>query len=150
MKSTTWRKRAGRFARCDSGASIVEFAVLLPFLAFLLVGLIDFGRYTYCGILAANAARAGVQYGAQNLQTAEDTTGIKNAALKDAQNLPNLQASPSPYCLSAGAVAACTTSGAVPYLKVVASGTFTPLIKYPGLPNQIIVTGSAIERIEMQ
>jgi Flp pilus assembly protein TadG len=140
--------QARKFSRCESGASLVEFAVVAPFLILLLIGLIDLGRYTYDGILAANAARAGVQYGAQNLQTAVDATGIENAAVADAQSLPNLSASPSPYCLVGGAVSSCTTAGAVPYIKVVATGTFTPLIKYPGIPSSVQVTGSAVLRIE--
>ncbi len=134
----------------ESGASLVEFALVAPFLALLLIGMIDFGRYTYDGILAANAARAGVQYGAQSLITAVDTTGIEKAAIADAGSLPNLSASPQPYCLANGAIASCTTSGAVPYVKVVTSGTFTPLIKYPGLPASLSITGTAVMRVESQ
>jgi Flp pilus assembly protein TadG len=139
-----------RFTRCEAGASLVEFAIVLPFLVLLLIGLIDFGRYTYDGILAANAARAGVQYGAQTLVTADDIAGIKSAALADAQSLPGLTASPTPYCLVNGVVGSCTTAGAVPYIKVVTSGTFTPLIKYPGIPASVPVTASALMRVETE
>lgn len=133
--------------KCDSGASLVEFAIVLPFLALLLIGLIDFGRYMYAGIVVASAARAGVQYGAQNLQKAADTAGMKSAALADAGSLPNVSPSPSAYCLVGGVSGSCGSSAAVPYVKVVTTGTYTPLIRYPGLPASLTVTGTAIMRV---
>ncbi|HEY1883597.1 MAG TPA: TadE/TadG family type IV pilus assembly protein [Candidatus Cybelea sp.] len=136
--------------KCDSGASLVEFAVVLPFLALLLIGLIDFGRYMYAGIVIANAARAAVQYGAQTPETAADTTGMKNAAIADAGGLPNVSASPLPYCLVNGVSGSCSTAGAVTYIKVVTSGTYTPLIRYPGLPASVPVSGSAVMRVESE
>lgn len=144
------KNRTRAFVRCESGTSLVEFAIVLPFLALLLIGLIDFGRYTYDSILAANAARAGVQYGAQNLQKAADTAGMQAAAAADAQNLTGLTATPTHFCMTSGSVVACTTSGAVAYVEVVASGTFSPLVKYPGLPSSVTVTGSAVMRVENQ
>jgi Flp pilus assembly protein TadG len=139
------------FARCESGTSVVEFAVVLPLLALVLTGLIDFGRYTYDGILAANAARAAVQYGAQNLEKAADTAGMQSAGLTDAKNLSGLTVTATPYCVINGSVAAsCTAAGAVAYVKVVASGVFSPLVKYPGVPSSVTVTGSAIMRVENQ
>jgi Flp pilus assembly protein TadG len=129
---------------------MVEFAIVLPLLALLITGLIDFGRYTYDAILAANAARAAVQYGAQNLETAKDTTGMQTAGLADAKNLSGLTVTPSGYCTVSGAVGGCTGSGAVAYVKVVTSGVFSPLVKYPGLPSSVTVTGSAVMRVEDQ
>jgi len=137
--------------RSEGGAALVEFAIVLPVLAILLIGIIDYGRYAYDGILAANAARAGVDYGAQNLITAEDTTGQQNAALNDAQSLSGLTASPSPaFCMSGGAVVACTTSGSSYYVQVDTTGQFKPLVKWPGLSSSVTVSGSAIMRVEQQ
>ena len=137
--------------RSEEGVALVEFAVVLPLLALLLFGVIDFGRYAYSAIVAANAARAGVEYGAQNLVTAADTTGQQNAALADAQNLPSLTATPSaPFCMSGGAVVACTASGASYYVQVDTSGTFKPWVKWPLLPATVTVSGSATMRVEQQ
>jgi Flp pilus assembly protein TadG len=144
------KDRTRTLVRCESGTSLVEFAIVLPFLALLLIGLIDFGRYTYDAVLAANAARAAVQYGAQNLQKAEDKLGMKAAAAADAPNLPGLTVTPNPYCSVSGVNATCTTAGAVAYVQVVATGNFTPLVKYPGLPSTVTVTGSALMRVENQ
>jgi Flp pilus assembly protein TadG len=137
--------------RSEAGTALVELAMVAPLLALLLVGIIDFGRYTYDGVLAANAARAGVEYGAQNAWTAEDTTGQQNAAYADAQNLSGMTATASPpFCMLDGATVSCGTSGAVYYVKVTTTGTFTPIFKYVGLPTQVPVTGSAVMAVEDQ
>ncbi|HVN68619.1 MAG TPA: TadE/TadG family type IV pilus assembly protein [Candidatus Binatia bacterium] len=130
----------------DSGAALVEFAVVAPMLALLLIGLIDFGRYTFDAMVASNAARAGALYGAQNLITAKDTTGMTNAALADAQNLPNLTISnASYYCQSP-----CSSTAPVYYVTVTASGTFTPIIQYPGLASSIKVNETSTQRVQNQ
>jgi Flp pilus assembly protein TadG len=144
------KDRTRALVRCESGTSLVEFAIVLPFLALLLIGLIDFGRYTYDGILAANAARAAVQYGAQNLQKAADVPGMRAAAVADAGSLSGLTVTPHGYCSVSGANGSCTTSGAVAYVQATASGIFSPLITYPGLPSQVTVTGYALMRVENQ
>jgi Flp pilus assembly protein TadG len=144
------KARTRALLRCESGTSLVEFAIVLPFLALLLLGLIDFGRYTYDGILAANAARAAVQYGAQNLQKAADVPGMKAAAVADAGSLSGLTVTPNGYCSVSGSNGLCTTSGAVAYVQATATGLFYPLIKYPGLPSQVSVTGYALMRVENQ
>ncbi|MGC1905812.1 MAG: TadE/TadG family type IV pilus assembly protein, partial [Candidatus Acidiferrum sp.] len=50
-----------------SGQTVVELALLLPFLLMLVIGVTEIGRYAYYDILVANAARAGAAYGAQGL-----------------------------------------------------------------------------------
>ena len=64
----------GFFARSERGTAVVEFALVAPVFVFLLIGLIETGRFTYFWIVAEHAARSGVQYGAQNLQTASDAS----------------------------------------------------------------------------
>lgn len=51
-------------SRSQSGQTMLELALLLPFLLLLLFGVIEMGRYMYISILVANAARAGAAYGA--------------------------------------------------------------------------------------
>lgn len=90
----TAQKKAEKIGRSESGQSIIEFAVAVPFMLLLLAGTIDFGRYMYDGILIENAAKAGAQYGAQSPEQAAETpnpltgaTGMTNAAVADAQPL---------------------------------------------------------------
>jgi Flp pilus assembly protein TadG len=144
------RKKLRAFAEED-GAALVEFAVVLPVLALLLTGIIDFGQYMYDGVLAANAARAGAAYGAQTLITAKDSTGMTNAALADAQNLPNLHVTlATSTCTGGSPAGTCGTTGAVAYVEVATQGMYTPLIKYPGLPTTVYVSGSTTMRVEQQ
>jgi len=143
--------------RSDAGASLVEFAIVAPVLAFLLIGLIDLGRYEYYSILAANAARAGVLYGAQGVGTAVDTAGIKNAVIADAGSLA--------AWTTANAITVntlCSTSGGSPgpmpcsgsnvtyYVQVIVNAQFSPLVKYVGFSGPVTISGSAIQRLSAQ
>jgi Flp pilus assembly protein TadG len=145
------------FLRSDRGASLVEFAIVAPVLIFLLIGTIEVSRYAYYSILAASAARAGVQYGAQNTTTALDSTGITNAARADGQNLAAWTITPNHLCSVSGAAPAqCAVSSGSPptntiyYVKVQVTGTFKSLMNYPGIPNNVPVSGSAIMRVVSQ
>ncbi|TMD43166.1 MAG: pilus assembly protein [Chloroflexi bacterium] len=55
MKTNRWRGRAGQ--------SLVEMAMVLPVLAFLTFGLVDFGRAYYFQVSVTNSAREGARVG---------------------------------------------------------------------------------------
>jgi Flp pilus assembly protein TadG len=149
-----------KLLRSESGASIVEFAILLPVMVFLLMGVIEIGRYTYLAILAANAARAGAQYGSQNTTTADDITGMSEAATNDEGAVPQFSPSPTPLCSTNGGatLSACAAAegsngppaGTIYYVQVVVTGKFTTLFHYPGIPTNIPITGSATMRVVNQ
>ncbi|MBV8066350.1 MAG: pilus assembly protein [Candidatus Eremiobacteraeota bacterium] len=145
-----------RLLRADSGASMVEFAILAPVLILMLIGLIEVGRYTYFAILAGNAARAGVQYGAQSTTYALDNTGMQNAALQDAQNLSQWSATATHFCTLNGASASCPAAGATPppgmlyYVQVKINGTFQPMMAYPGIPKNVPIGSTATMRVIAQ
>jgi Flp pilus assembly protein TadG len=146
------------FLRSEEGVSVVEFAVVLPVMIFMLLGLIELGRYGYYAILAANAARAGVQYGAYSTGNMVDTAGITNAAKVDGENLSSWTVTTKQLCSVNGASpAACATSnGSSPptntiyYVEVQVSGTYNPLISYPGIPKNVPISGSATMRVAYQ
>jgi hypothetical protein len=137
------------------GQSVLEFALLLPVMLLLLVGIIEVGRFAYYSILVANAARAGAQYGAQGLATAADTPGIQAAAENDGQNLPQLAVTASQQCgcNGAGLSGTCPASGCLlpnhplVYVQVQATGTFNSLFNYPGLPPSFSVTSTEKMRV---
>lgn len=155
--------RIREFLRSQSGSSLIEFAITAPVLALLLVGLIDVGRYTYYGILATHAAHSGVQYGAQNLQTAADvnTNGSSsraaNAALADAQRLSGFTVHAAVVCTNNNQQSPCPASntnssppaGLIYFVRVQVTGTFTPLIAYPGI-SQVPISSTAIMRVVTQ
>src|SRR5579863_1339564 len=103
-----------RLFRDQTGSALVEMALLVPFLALLAVGVVDAGRFMYDGILVGNSARAGAQYGAQNLRIVTDTTGITSAAKNDA-NLSGLTVLPTHMCVCADGTASTCLSTDCPY-----------------------------------
>ena len=140
---------------------MIEFAIVLPVFIFMMVGIIEIGRFTYYSILAAHAARAGVQYAAQNLTTASDAANsgpaTTAAAVQDGQSLSNWAVTSKISCTVNNVSSSCPTnaSGAVSpnnfyYVQVTVTGTFKSLLKYPGIPQSIPVTGSAIMRVGNQ
>src|SRR5947207_5731289 len=61
MKTNRSRGRAGQ--------SLVEMAMVLPVLAFLTFGLLDFGRAYYFQVSVTNSAREGARVGILNIYT---------------------------------------------------------------------------------
>ena len=143
-----------RFARSQRGTAMVEFALVLPVFLFLLIGMIETGRYMYFAILASHAARAGVQYGAQSNVTASDTAGMINAATQDGQSLANWTVTVNHFCLNNGAAATCPVgqpgSTIAYYVQVKVTGTFTSLLNYPGIRNTLPITSTAVMRLGSQ
>ncbi len=146
-----------RFAQgTDRGAAAVELAVVMPLLIFLVMGLVDVGRYTYYGIVAAHAARAAVQYGGQTVATAADDAGMKTAAASDSSSLSGLTVTPAISCYESGSPTTCPRSNtSVPstfvyYVSVTVTGTFNTLVNYPGIPTAVPVTASATMRVASQ
>lgn len=74
--------------RRNRGSAIVEAALLMPWLAFLFIGTLDFGFYAYAAICTQNAARAAA------LQTdgaGSQTNALAcSAALGELNGLPNM------------------------------------------------------------
>lgn len=150
-----------RSTHSQAGTALVEFALVLPLLMLLLLGVVEIGRYAYFAIQVGNAARAGAQYGAQNGTTAYDTTGIVNAAKADGNNsVAGLTVTPSNYCWcwngSSGSTVSCNSgtcpngSHLVEYVQVTVSGTVNPLFNYPFLPSSLSVNNTATMRIAQQ
>ncbi|MHB1295729.1 MAG: TadE/TadG family type IV pilus assembly protein [Anaerolineae bacterium] len=65
----------------ETGANVAEFALVLPLLLFLLVGVIDFGRAFYSYIAITNASREGARYASK---FPSDTPSIRDAAVAEA------------------------------------------------------------------
>ena len=76
--------RQQRWRRRDAGASAVEMAIVLPLLALLVFGIIDFGRALNAQIQISQAAREGVRLaalaGGGAYSTADINTRVSQAA----------------------------------------------------------------------
>jgi Flp pilus assembly pilin Flp len=56
--------RSRKFLRNEEGAAVVEFALVMPILALVIFGIIDFGRAFYTVNNIISAVREGARYGA--------------------------------------------------------------------------------------
>jgi len=168
LAKRTWSciaRKAG-LLRLESGQAMLELALVTPLVLALAIGVIELGRYAYIGILVGNAARAGAAYGAQSLPQSADTTGIQTAADNDfqsnGQKVSNLTvtSSTSCGCDSAGTITAagCTTATNpsagtcaaghwVVNVSVTASGTFSSIFNYPGIPKSVAVSRTSTMRV---
>lgn len=149
-------KKRNRFglARGEHGASLVETALVLPFFLLLSLGAVDLGRAFYLVIEIAGAARAGAIYGSQN---PNDTTGIKNVAQDDAPDVPSLSvgtptygcecADGTSYSASCSTTPSCSNGLNVVYrVNITVTGTYAPLISWPGVPSSMSFSSSASMR----
>ena len=66
--------RLRRLIRDEEGAAVVEFALVMPILALIIFGIIDFGRAFYTVNNIISAVREGARYGAI-LAAPKSTTG---------------------------------------------------------------------------
>jgi Flp pilus assembly protein TadG len=135
-----------RACRQTEGSSLLETALLVPVLAFLLVGVADFGQAYYVAMEMGSAARTGALYGARN---PTDTAGMVAAAKLDAPDVKTFSSaavygcecsdgsSPSSSC----AVVPTCTYNALYYVQVNTSTTYTPMLKYPGIPASLVLRG---------
>ena len=144
--------------RGDAGQALVEAAVAAPLFFILLLGAAELARVSYEAIEVANAARAGVQYAAQNEHT-NDNTGIALAAQNDApdayaQSGLTTSVSSAYMCADGTTSYSVTSSGgatcdsgatAYPTVTVTTTANFDPLVHIPGLPATFGLRSSATE-----
>jgi Flp pilus assembly protein TadG len=144
---------SGRWQR---GAALVEMAIVTPLLLLVLIGLVEAGRAGDFAIKVSSAARAGVQYGDQNLVTALDNSGMQTAATNDA-NMAGITAVASHFCKCGNGTTSpsclpsfCSSTYQIVYVEVVTTGTMSSLFNYAPLPaslRNISITGTAIMRV---
>ena len=146
--------RASCFARLDGGGAMIEFAVIAPVLVLLAIGVADFGRAFYTGIVIASAVRASAQYGAQDVLTATDNAGMIQVARDDAGD-PTLNVTPTNYCRCPDGTdpGGCSAPATCPgygdprvFVKVKAVKGVGFIFRYPGIPDSVYFRDSATFR----
>jgi Flp pilus assembly protein TadG len=143
--------------RCEQprtrGQASVELALSLPLLLMMFLVVVETGRAFYIAISVSNAARAGVQYGSQNLSTAADNAGMQSAAANDAPNVAGMTATATHFCICANGTAStclstdCPGSHRLIYTQVNTSAPYAPLISFMGILPPITVPGKAVMRV---
>jgi Flp pilus assembly protein TadG len=100
-----------RLAADRRGNLMIEFALVLPILTLLLVGLLDLGRFSLDKSAMLQGAREGAQYG---IIAPDDSTNI-NTTAQNATGLSGVTATNSVFCeCPAAPGTAVTCSGATP------------------------------------
>ncbi|MBI3536824.1 MAG: pilus assembly protein [Chloroflexi bacterium] len=99
----------------ESGQALVEFALVITLLFFILMGVFDLGRAVYAYTVTASAAREGAHYGILN---ATDSSGIQtqtlaNTAALDASQI-TVTSQCSPNCNAGSSMAVTVTYRFVP------------------------------------
>jgi Flp pilus assembly protein TadG len=77
----------------QSGQALVEFALVIPFLILVFMGIMDLGRGIYAYNVVASSAREGARYG---ITHPNDVGGIQNAALRNTAGLDPSAFQPPP------------------------------------------------------
>jgi len=149
----------------ESGQSLIEFALMLPVLCLLSIGVIEIGRAAAFAIAANNAATAGVEYGSQDEATAQNIAGMITYAGRDS-NIPGLSnwTVTATYGCSCdnGAGNSCTNpvpaestcpgidcggGQVVECVQVNTTANWDSLFHYPGLPSTYQANGVAVMRV---
>ena len=141
--------------RSESGAAIVEMAVITPLLLVLALGVGDFGRVLYTAITLSHAARAGAAYGAQSTGYTGDTEGIQQAADGEAQEIAPISVTSQRVCeCTGGASVSCMVPNCGGYgpprvfVEVTTTRTFQTLVPFPGVPATVALSRTAKVRVQ--
>ena len=156
-----------RCERCR-GVALTEFALVIPVVFVLFIGILDFGRVFYAAMAVSHAARAGVQYGAQDDGKSGDFHGMRQAATDASGDVTDLTVTAGRYCRCADGTGSCNScspnadrcsSGSgclstcpsdIPrvYVCVTADKVFTTLFPYPQVPRTTDLNRQAIMRVQ--
>lgn len=146
--STMSGRRSGR-----AGSALVELALVTPLLLMLVAGVLNYGFALRTATAVASAAHAGAQYGASSATNANDSAGIRAAALNAEPYVKGMTVSSavSCQCSSGGAVSCggtCVNSNILIYVQVTVNATAATFFSYSGLPFAGAVTAKAVMRAQ--
>ncbi len=144
-----------RQIRADfQGNALVELALILPVVAVLLTGLVDFGFMAYDAMALNVAARAAAGYGIAN---PSNGAGIQAAALGATSLSPgNLTVTDACQCYDGTAVSCSGPCASADqdngqsriYLSVTVTEPYHTLLPWPGLSDPTTLTGTAVLPVE--
>ncbi|HEY1859814.1 MAG TPA: TadE/TadG family type IV pilus assembly protein [Gemmataceae bacterium] len=124
------------------GAAAAELALLLPFLGFLFVITLDFGRIFYYTLTIENAARNGALWACDPYAPGQSYSSLQNAVQADASNIqPPIQNSNISSSTGTDANGNAVVSVTVTY-------DFTLISNYPGIPNPYTISRTVEMRQE--
>ncbi len=137
------------------GIAAIEFAILAPTLALMLICTADLSLGIYRKMRVQNAAQFGAEYAAAH---GFNATSITNA-VSTAGNVPGLSVTPAPVqfcgCASMTGVVShdcsnpCDDGSALgTYVTVSTQGGYSTILPYPIIPNSFTFATQATVRIQ--
>ena len=133
------------------GAQAVELAILLPFLAFMFVIVIDWARIFYYSITVTNCARNGAMYMARQ-QSAKTTTppytdsGLVNLYLSSASPVTDAALADAPDLTPTPTVTSTSGSDSYgPYVEVTVSCPFQTVTNF-SVGNFLVPSSTNVTR----
>ena len=134
------------------GSALVELALISPLLLVLLAGVLNYGFALRTAAAVTTAAHAGAQYGSMSTANANNSAGIRAAALNAEPNVSGMTVSSAVSCECPGGTAVnCSgscTGNMLMYVQVTASATAATFFSYSGLPFTGTVTSTATMRAQ--
>jgi Flp pilus assembly protein TadG len=136
-----------RLCRHDGGNVIIEFALALPILSLMLVGMLDLGRFAIDKATLLQAARAGAQYGVAASQastnpaaalSATDLANVSTTA-QNSTTLSGVTVTNSLFCecssgVSVSCSSTCSSGGTLKnYLTVTTTRAFSSVVGATGI-----------------
>lgn len=122
----------------DRGAAAVEFALVLPILLLLVIGILEFGRAYHVQTTLSNAARDGVRV----MALQDSVAAAKSRVIKSAPTLgittDMIKVEPTTPCSGSGSVPDTFASVTIEYPLPLLSG-YLPI-------NEITLTGKGTMR----
>jgi len=137
----------------SQGIATMEFALVAPLLLLLLAGVLDFSMLLRMATCAADAARAGTEYGSKSVTAAADTAGIQAAAVNAVPNLPGLTATAVRTCKCADGstvtcASSCVSGKMMVYVQVTAQVAVPTVFHYSALNFSNTVKATASMRAQ--
>ena len=147
-------ERLSTLLRATEGSAAMEFGLVAPMLAAILLPVIDIGIGFYQRMQVQDAAQAGAQYA---MTHGWNSTAIQNA-VTSATTL-SISASPAPVrscgcpgtasVVSAACGSTCTDGHpAGTYVTVSAQALYTTLVPYPALGSSVTLSAQSTARIQ--
>jgi Flp pilus assembly pilin Flp len=140
-----------RLQRDRSGNMMIEFAFVVPVIAVIGIGIIDFGHAVFTKMSLHGAARVGAEYVSRTNDTTNVTTVVATAAKLDASQLT---VTPILFCECDNGVAAACESFCAPsvspkqFISIDVEQPYTAILDYPGIPNPATLSGHAVLRVK--
>ena len=128
-------QRRNRFHfRQERGAAAVEFALVLPLLLIILLGIIDFGLYLYNDLQLTHVARDAARY------LSVGDAAAATAAISNANLVSTTVAAPTITQGAQGQPSTITVTGTYAFI--------TPLPQLVGIGSSVGINASVVMRLE--